>query len=133
MSDRFGAPDWATESGIWVFAGEVMDNAWALGSFWVLLGVLLAVWVAAYTTYSGKIGRLVAGFGMSALVVITWASVLYQLMDGLVIPYVVVFAVWALLTARLGKIGFILGAGIFFAATMSFYLAAEWWIWAESW
>jgi mannose/fructose/N-acetylgalactosamine-specific phosphotransferase system component IID len=133
MSDRFGTPEWATESGIWIFASEVMDNAWALGSFWILLGVLLAVWVAAYTTYSGKTGRLVAGFGMSALVVMTWASVLYQLLDGLVIPYVVVFAIWALLTAKFGKIGFIIGACLFFGATMSFYLAAEWWIWAESW
>lgn len=95
--------------------------------------MLLAVWVGAYTTYSGKTGRLVAGCGMSALVVVTWASVLFQVMGGLLVPYLLILAVWTVLTLKLGKVGFILGAVIFFGFSMSFYLAAEWWIWAESW
>jgi hypothetical protein len=132
MSELYGTPEWITESGFWAFTNEIYETSWALTSFWLLVGILLAVWISAFITHKGKVGRLVAGGGMSALVVATWASVVYSIMDGLIWPYVAVAVIIAVLTIKLGKIGFILGCVIFFFFSLSVFVAPSYWIWAQS-
>lgn len=126
-------PSWLTETGFWAFVQLVADSSWALMTLGVLLGAIIAIWVSATYMYKKKTTRTIIASLLTAFVVITWATVMNKVLNGLLWPYVILAALWVVLGMRWHRAGFIIGLLIFYGFTISAYVWPEFWLWAESW
>ncbi len=111
----------------------IADSWWALMIFALMIGVIIAMWIGLGFIYKKRSTQQYVGWPLTIFIIITYATVINKLLNGLIWPYVFLVALWVLLGMRFNKTGFIIGLVLFYAATIHFYVWPEFWLWAESW
>ena len=111
----------------------IADSWWALMIFALMVGIIIAMWIGLGFFYENRKTQQYVGWPLTVFIIITYATVINKLLNGLIWPYIVLVAIWGLLGARLGKVGFVLGLVLFYGMTIHCYVWPEFWLWAESW